>query len=523
MTLRLPVVLLSMLVAVLVPVRAASAACHGVVYDDRNGNGRQDAGEHGLPGVHVGNGAQLATTDRRGGYALDLVAGDLPFVIKPPGYDVPRRADGLPGHWQRSHDGACPSFALRAAAARRRDVLDVLVFADPQPKSMVDVGYFERDIVEPILAGRTRGPAADLGLSLGDIVSDDPSLYAGVVRATTRLGAPWLHVPGNHDIDVEAVDDDHSLGRYRERFGPETYAWEEREAVFIALDDVIAMPGRKPAYVGGLREDQFAFLERYLATVDPGRLVVLAVHIPLFPDGGRETFRSADRERLFRLLERRSRVLVLSGHSHAQQHVRHDASTGWHGDTPLHEYNVGAACGAYWSGVKDAAGIPDATMADGTPNGYARLHVAPNGDYRLAWFPARTDDRDPASNRAMRVHAPRVLRRGAYPAWGVFANVYMGQADTRVEFRVDDGPWRPMARVERADPWLVAQNVRDDEATALRGYDRSPEPQPSTHLWRGALPTDLSTGTHRVEIRAFDPWTGERHGATQYELQDAPP
>ena len=523
MSLRLPVFLLSTLLLVLAPQRGAQAACSGSVFDDRNGNGRQDAGERGVAGVAVANVGQLSRTDARGRFVLDLAPGDMPFLIKPAGYEVPHGADGLPGHWQRVEGAACPAFALRRSRPKRPGGLDVLVFADPQPKSPVDVGYYERDIVEPILRERPGRPAADLGLSLGDIVNDDVALYPAVTRATVRLGAPWLHVAGNHDLDADATGDADSLHSFHAKFGPDTFAWEEPEAVFVALDDVVAMPGQRPAYIGGLREDQFAFLERYLPTVDARRLVVLAVHIPLFPDGGRETFRSADRERLFRLLERLSHVLVLSGHSHTQQHVYHGAATGWRGATPLHEYNAGAACGAFWSGVKDAAGIPDTTMADGTPNGYARLRVAADASYRLAWFPARVDDHDPASNRAMRLHAPRVLRQGAYPAWGLYANLYMGRDDTRVEFRVDEGAWRPMARVERPDPWLEAENARDDESSSLRGFDRSPEAQASRHLWRGALPTDVGVGPHVVEVRAFDAWTGEQRGRTTYRLDERGP
>jgi hypothetical protein len=104
----------------------------------------------------------------------------------------------------------------------------------------------------------------------------------------------------------------------------------------------------------------------------------------------------------------------------------------------------------------------------------------------------------------------------------VYANVFMGTADTRVEYRIGEGDWAPMTRVERADPRLVAENVRDDEAARLRGYDRSPEAQPSTHLWRGALPTGLDAGRHRIEVRAFDPWRGEQRASTTYELQEAP-
>ncbi len=51
----------------------------------------------------------------------------------------------------------------------------------------------------------------------------------------------------------------------------------------------------------------------------------------------------------------------------------HGPEDGWKGSAPLHEYNVAAACGGFWGGPRDAAGIPAATMWDGTPPGYAIL------------------------------------------------------------------------------------------------------------------------------------------------------
>ncbi|MDT9121621.1 calcineurin-like phosphoesterase C-terminal domain-containing protein, partial [Escherichia coli] len=78
---------------------------------------------------------------------------------------------------------------------------------------------------------------------------------------------------------------------------------------------------------------------------------------------------------------------------------------------PLHEYNVGAACGAFWSGVKDAQGIPDTTMSDGTPNGYGLLNVQPQGRYSVEYRVARAPE-----DMQIALHAPRVLRHGAYPA-----------------------------------------------------------------------------------------------------------
>lgn len=511
----------------------AQPSCHPRVFEDRNGNGRPDRGEPGLPGIRISDGVAVAATDRHGLADLAPVPGRTLFVIKPAGFRVPRRDDGLPLFWQHVPDptapalkfgglrgtiDGCPVFALQRERASKAP-LDVLLFADPQPKSLVDVGYLDRDIVQPIAA---RGARAQLGLSLGDIVDDDLSLYGPVTRSIARLGVPWLHVPGNHDLDFDASRDEASVDSYRRQFGPDTFAWEEKEAVFLLLDDVVYRPGQRPAYIGGLREDQFRFLEAYLPTLDARRLLVVALHVPLFTEGGRETFRTADRARLFGLLARFPHVLVLSGHSHTQRHVFHGAASGWAGRQPLHEYNVGAASGAFWSGVKDPAGIPDTTMADGTPNGHARLRVLADGSYRLSWHPARLRPTG-SSTAAMALHAPRVLRQGAYPAWGVYANVYMGFDGLRVEYRVDGADWKPMIRVERADPRLLAENVRDDEAGGLRGYDRSPEAVPSTHLWRGALPTDLTPGEHQVDVRAFDPWIGEQTASITYRLQSADP
>jgi hypothetical protein len=410
--------------------------------------------------------------------------------------------------------------------------LKVLVFGDPQPKSATDVDYYARDIVESVMrdsalrmdhgfpAMYTRGLAGDLGLSLGDIVNDDLSLYPAMTAATTRLGVPWLHVAGNHDLDFDATRDEDSLRTFRRHFGPDTFAWEEDEATFVVLDDVVYSPGQKPAYVGGLREAQFAFLAAYLPSVPKGRLLVVSAHIPFFdtaPRGAPPTFRVADRARLFALLREFPHVLLLSAHSHTQRHVMHGPASDWHGAKPLHEYNVGAACGAYWSGAPDAVGIPDAMMADGTPNGYATLHVRAGGEYDMAWHPARDE-----GDTQIALHAPKVLRRGAYPAFAVYANVFMGREDTRVEYRIDAGAWKPMSKVLQPDPRLLAENAKDDAAEALRGYDRSPEAEPSSHLWRGALPTDLPPGVHAIEVRAFDSWRGEQRARAKYSLQDQP-
>ncbi len=498
---------------------ATTVAVGGQVYLEQDGRPGRTAGDVALADVAVSDGERIVRTDAQGRYRIDARPGAHVFVVKPATLRFAPAADGLPAFWRAvpAKGRLQADFALLPGTASAEAATEVLVFTDSQVKSRDDIDYYRRDIVEPIIG---RHPAA-LGVTLGDLVDDEMQLYAELNAVTTRLQVLWFHVPGNHDVEPGAKDDAASLASWHAVYGPDTYAVEEGGAAFVFLDDVVVQPGQGPGYIGGLREDQFRFLETYLDQLPAERLLVLGMHIPLFDTGGRQTFRAADRARLFALLRGRQRVLLLSGHSHVQQHYWHGEKEGWQGAAPLHEYNVGAACGAFWSGVADAQGIPDATMADGTPNGYATLSIDAGGGYALAYHPARVGADDPAFTRAMALHAPRVLRKGAYPAWGVFANVFMGDASTRVEYRIDGGAWKPMKRVERADPRLLVENVADDLAPALRGFDRSPEAVDSTHLWRGALDTGLAPGVHRVEVRAFDRWQGEVLASTEYRLQEA--
>jgi len=532
---KLPAVLC--LALLLTAASAAGAAdevvVSGKVYQERDGKPGRGATDPGLAGVQVSNGRQIVRSAGDGSYRLPVREGDTVFVVKPDGYTLAEGADGLPAFWHHYHPHGSPArtypgiaattlprdrydFALQPARrSARREGFQMLVFSDPQTANLREVGYYEQSIIAP-LAGRTK---ARLGTTLGDIANDDLSLYPAINRATTRLGVPWFHVPGNHDLDLDADDDAGSLDSWRAVYGPDTYAVEEGGASFVFLDDVIHRPAGGPRYIGGLREDQFAFLQAYLKGLRHDRLLVLGMHIPLFDAApGRETFRHADRQRLFALLAPFTNVLVLSGHSHTQQHYHHGPAEGWQGSTPLHEYNVGANCGAFWSGVRGPDGVPASTMSDGTPRGHALLDVAADGSYRLQYRVAGA----PASEQ-IGLHAPKALRRGAYPAWGVYANVYMGEDASVVEYRVDGGAWQPMKQVRQADPRLLVENVADDLAPALRSFDRSPEATASPHLWRGALPTDLAAGAHAIEVRARQPDGSVFTASTGYQLLDASP
>src|SRR5690606_38076346 len=145
---------------------AAPGAPHfsGTVFLDANGNGRRDPGEQGVAGVKLSNGRDIVPSDADGHYRIAVQPGDTVFAVKPPGHAFNGRADGMPAFWQHYFPAGSPDLkyggipvidsltmdvALLPAAATA-DALEVLLVADPQVKSMADVGYYNGDILATV-------------------------------------------------------------------------------------------------------------------------------------------------------------------------------------------------------------------------------------------------------------------------------------------------------------------------------------------------------------------------------------
>jgi hypothetical protein len=480
---------------------ARLTAGNGVVFDDRNGDGVREPGEPGLASVAVSNGREVVLTDASGAYRLPDRPGARVFVVKPRGWRSPLTTSELPQFYAREGSGPQADFPL--TPSEEGDALHALVFTDPQPSSAEQVGYLSHGVVDPV--GHPAGVA--FGVTLGDIVYDRPDLFNAVNGCLARIGVPWFNLPGNHDLALGTPDERAAVAPFESVYGPSTYAFHAGPALFIALDDVRPLGG--PRYIGGLTSGQFAFLENLLPLARPEEWVVLMMHIPLFsPDpSGTEGFREADRLRLFRLLRDRPRVLILSGHTHYQRHVLHGPEDGWLGRVPLHEYNVAAACGGFWGGPRDRDGIPVSTMWDGTPPGYALLGF--DGDtVSLDYVPARLP-----ADRQLAIHAPKtVAPRQGFVSF--YANVFNGYDEWTVEGRVDRRAWNPMRRILGWDPTYASAFLAQDASDRPAEGPRLPDPAVCYHLWRSALPADLSPGSHLLQVRATDP-RGRSYAAEQ--------
>lgn len=489
----------------------AQSLAKGYVFEDLNKNAKKDNRENGIPRVSVSNGKDVVLTDEKGYYELPVGDDQIIFVIKPSGYEARLNESNLPQFYYIHKPGGSPvnlkykgveptgklpkmiNFGL--LQVRESDAFTSLIFGDPQPNSLEEVGFFERGIISE-LEGIGN---VSFGISLGDLAWDNLDLHKPYIDVVKKIGVTWYNVMGNHDMNVDAPADSLTDETFESNFGPASYAFNHGKAHFIIMDDILYPdPRDQRGYWGGFREDQMEFIRNDLKLVDKDRLVVLALHIPLYDEEYGDSFRDSDRQQLFDLLKDFSNVLVLSAHTHVQSQIFYEKKDGWMQSRPLHEYNVGTTCGDWHSGEINEQGVPVATMRDGTPKGYAFLRIDGNQyviDYKVA---GKTADYQ------MEIFNTKVVPHNKGTSSGICVNFFMGSAGDKVEYRIDNNPWREMIRAEVYDPSFLNGLLKWDNLDELLPGRRPSNPKNSTHLWAGNLPTNLSLGTHEIEVRATD-------------------
>jgi hypothetical protein len=522
----------------------------GVVFLDTDNSGKRKPDSRGIAGVGVSNGRDIVQTDAQGRYELLVDEDSVVFVIKPSGYSVPLSAHNLPRFYHVHKPQGSPTdwryagiaptgplpqsldFALRPQ--KESEQFRVLLFGDPQPRSLKEVDYVARDVVDELV-----GVQAAFGLSLGDNAFNNLNVLEPLNEVIGQIGVPWHSVIGNHDLNFEAPNDELAAETFKRIYGPTYYSFDYGAAHFVVLDNVIWLGGgtdlRGRNYTGGFGERQLAWLKRDLELVPREKLVVLLMHIPLVTLrdeggaaeeegdlGGAATageaqvplrrarqankpprFSQDDKNALLALLANRPHTLSISAHTHVQYHAFLDREDGWMGAGEHHHFNCGTVSGSWWSGAPDEQGIPNTVMRDGTPNGYAFLNIS-GANYDLEWRSARRP-----ANYQMNIFAPMQFRTGE--ARSVAVNVFNGSSKTKVEMRLNDASWASMKRTPAQDPGFAALKAIESELPVFeRGGAKPPwRPIPNfyrtSHLWGAEVPADLKPGVHTLEVRVTEP------------------
>ena len=496
----------------------------GHVFDDVNKNGKKDRREAGIPNVAVSNGNDVVITDEKGFYSLAVSDGNTLFVIKPSGYMLPLDDDFIPQfYYHHKPEGAPGEFTYKGVAPTGKlpksvdfplykqdepDEFTVVVFGDPQPYSTQDLDYFTEKIVKDV----KKTDQTLFGISLGDIVGDKLDLHPVYKERMRHLELAWYNVMGNHDMNYDAPTDELSDETFEKNFGSANYAFNYANAHFIILDNILYPDPRDgKGYWGGYREDQLAFLENNLKHVPKDKLVVLSQHIHMKDNTG-NSYRQEDRQRVFDLLKDYENVLIMSAHTHYQDQIEYTKAHGWKGKKPLHEYNVGTTSGDWYSGKMNEKGLPDGTMRDGTPQGYAFLNITGN-KYHVKYKVAGKEN-----DHQMNIFAPKVVPYKGRTTSQIVVNFFMGSEGDKVEYRIGNGEWRKMTYTRAIDPSYWVKLLEWDFTEELLPGRRPSNPVNSTHLWSGSIRLDLPPGKHTIEIRATDRFGKTHFGTKEYTI-----
>lgn len=487
----------------------------GVIYEDRNENGRQDDGENGLAGVVVSNQREVVKTGQEGHYRLPVEEGDIVFVTKPAGYRFPLENGSLPRFYfiyqpegspeGLRYSGINPTgpipesvdFGLIKSQFHER--FTAIAFGDPQPRNNKELSYFRDDVVAELV-----DVEADLSLVLGDVMFNDLSLFDRYNRIMSTLGVPVVNIVGNHDINFESVGLAEDAGRFaketfKSHYGPTYYSFDYGQVHFMALDNIEYYEDAEDgsgSYRGYLSGRQLEWIANDLEHVSSDKLIVLMAHIPLFGWEGDEPYlNTMNRGKLIALLDAYPNVLFLCGHIHMNYHHFLGDDMGRKNPKPIHHIAMSAASGTWWGGPKNEYGIPITTQRDGVPNGYHILEFDGNSyteRYKAAGFGA---------DYQMRIESPKSsLSTGQAADEEIIVNVFNGSERSIVEYRVNEGEWTKMVRLKRGMSPFV-QHLRK------RYEDSHPEwisQVRTNHLWRADLPPSLETGLHQINVRSRD-------------------
>lgn len=496
----------------------------GYVYDDVNRNGKKDRSETGISYVGVSNGRDVVLTDEYGYYSITVNEGNTIFIIKPSGYEIPLDNDFIPQFYYHYNPlGSNKDFEFKGIEPTGKlpssvdfalykydepDDYSVVVFGDPQPYSIEDLDYFTKKIVRDV----EKKENTLFGISLGDIVGDNLDLQPIYKERMRHLQLPWYNVMGNHDMNYDASSDILSDETFKKNFGSANYAFNYGNAHFIILDNILYPDPRDGrGYWGGYRLDQLQFLENNLKNVPKDKLIILSQHIPMKDNSG-NSYRLEDRQRVFDMLQEFGNVLIMSAHTHFQEQIEYTEIEGWKGSKPLHEFNAGTTSGDWYSGKLNNDDLPDATMRDGTPQGYAFLNI--NGtNYNIDYQVAGS-----GSDHQMNIYAPKTVQHNGRTTSQIVVNFFMGSEGDDVKYRIDEGQWKDMRYIQAVDPNYNLKLIEWDLAEELLPGRRPSNAVNSTHLWFGPLNLELPVGVHTIEVQATDRFGKIHRGVKTYNI-----
>ncbi|MCZ4223086.1 calcineurin-like phosphoesterase family protein [Pedobacter rhodius] len=397
----------------------------------------------GVANVVVSDGFNVVQTDRSGNYAIDVnPMAKFVWISTPSGYEF-KTESYVAKHYESALGKTNLNFEL-TPLKQNDNRHNFIVWADPQVKNKKDVAQMmETAVPDTIAVIKAMDPKIPVhGITVGDIVWDNHTLFTDYNSAVTKMGIPFFQALGNHDMDYRMGGDETSDRTFQEHYGPTYYSFNRGKAHYIVLDDVRYL-GTERNYDGFISQIQLDWLAKDLKFVPKGALLIINLHIPVH----NAVKNNAD---FYAVLQGFTNVHIMSGHTHYNRNVITNG---------IFEHNHGAVCGAWWTGP---------ICEDGTPRGYGVYEV--NGT-ELKWYYQPT-----GSTRKEQVH---IYVDELTNQKRLIANVWNWDPMWKVEYVLDGKPMGVLEQQKGYDPLSVSL-YKGDTLPAGRTF---PEPSKTDHLF----------------------------------------
>lgn len=225
-----------LLLALFVVVNSQAIPIQGVVFEDKNGNGMQDAEEIGLAGIGVSDGTAVVLTDAKGKYILPDVSSTalFVFVTTPSGYSYASTFYYL---LDRQTTATNLNFALYKMKEKPSDyfvqVTDVHIYNESNAE----------DLWKAITEIKQLNPPPGFIIDSGDMVDkgNDKTMFELYKSQVNRSHFRWYNAFGNHDANTG----EDRTANYRTYCGPDYYSFDYNAYHFIVLNSVLTTAQQK--------------------------------------------------------------------------------------------------------------------------------------------------------------------------------------------------------------------------------------------------------------------------------------
>ena len=201
-----------------------SAAEPQVIKPERGRNlvGRVTVDGASRQGVVVSDGVNVVTTDENGVYQMNSSGRQHVFVSVPADCKIPLE-NGMPKIYEEIDFGDRKhpvQIDFRLESCAKAENFTLVALADIQPGDLVEIAMLDEQIMPGMEEFASTLSGNVYGISLGDVVWNNPALYDSYKTHIRRMGIPVFHVIGNHDHNEFVHDDTLSDKEFRDAFGP---------------------------------------------------------------------------------------------------------------------------------------------------------------------------------------------------------------------------------------------------------------------------------------------------------------